>query len=94
MVHQAHVPQGGRVICDQGAYRKWVLTRAVHLSQMALTAEQHAQLATAYEKAAADWLVPPQQQAVFARKARWFRLLETLAGKKEKAANIKRAAGR
>ena len=56
---------------------------------MALTAEQHAQLATAYEKAATDWLVSPRQQAVFARKAHWFRLLARLAEKNARVANIK-----
>jgi hypothetical protein len=52
---------------------------------MALTAEQHAQLATAYEKAAADGLAPPQQRAAFARKANWFRILARLAEKNDHA---------
>lgn len=58
----------------------------VHAPEMALTAEQHSQLATAYEKAAADWLVPPEQQAAFVRKANWFRMLARLAEKNERAA--------
>lgn len=53
---------------------------------MALTAEQHSQIATVYEKAAADRMVPPQQRAAFARKANWFRMLAGIAAKKEEAA--------
>ena len=59
---------------------------------MALTAEQHSQLATAYEKAAADRMVPPQKQAAFARKAHWFRVLSQLAAKNEQAAALKQKA--
>ncbi len=54
---------------------------------MALTADQHSQIAQAYEKAAADHMVPPQQRAAFARKASWFHMLARIAAKKE-AANI------
>jgi hypothetical protein len=43
------------------------LTILVHVAAMALTAEQHAQLATAYEKAAADGLAPPQQSCICAK---------------------------
>jgi hypothetical protein len=53
---------------------------------MALTAQQHAQLATAYEKAAADSLLAPEQQAVFLRKANCFRVLARLAEKNEQRA--------
>jgi hypothetical protein len=56
---------------------------------MAFTAEQHSQLATAYEQAAADRMVPPQQRAAFAQKAHWFRVLARLAEKNEQAGNIK-----
>ena len=56
---------------------------------MALAAEQHTQLATAYEKAATDWLVLLRQQAVFARKAHWFRLIARLAEKNARVANMK-----
>jgi hypothetical protein len=56
---------------------------------MALTAEQHSQIATVYEKAAADWMVPPQQRAAFARKAEWFRMLARIAAKNEAAASKK-----
>jgi hypothetical protein len=52
---------------------------------MSLTAAQHSQIATAYEKAAADEMVPPQQRAGFARKANYFRLLARLAAKQEEA---------
>ena len=48
---------------------------------MALTAEQHSELANAYDSAASDTLVPPEQRAAFARKAELFRLLAKLAAK-------------
>jgi hypothetical protein len=53
---------------------------------MALTAEQHAQLATAYEKAAADCLASPEQQSVLVRQANCSRILARLAEKNELAA--------
>jgi hypothetical protein len=59
---------------------------------MAFTAEQHSQLATAYEQAAADRMVPPQQRAAFAQKAHWFRVLARLADKNEQAATSKQKA--
>ena len=60
---------------------------------MVLTAEQHAQIATAYEKAAADPMMPAPQRAAFVRKAEWFRLLAQIGAKKEaKAASKKEPA--
>jgi len=59
---------------------------------MALTAEQHSQIATVYENAAADRMVPPQQQAAFALKANWFRLLARIAAKNEAAAASRAAS--
>jgi hypothetical protein len=53
---------------------------------MALTADQHTQIAKTYEKAAADHMVPPQQREAFARKANWFHMLARIAAKKEAAA--------
>jgi hypothetical protein len=50
---------------------------------MALTAEQHSEIAANYANAAADLFVPPEQRAVFARKAEFFRLLAKLAAKKD-----------
>ena len=50
------------------------------------TAEQYSQLATAYEKAAADPMVSSQQQATFARSAHWFRIHARLAEKNEQRA--------
>jgi hypothetical protein len=50
---------------------------------MSLKAEQHSQIATAYEKAAADPTIPAPQRAAFARKAEWFRLLARIAAKNE-----------
>jgi hypothetical protein len=50
---------------------------------MALTAEQHSEIAASYANAAADLFVPLEQRAVFARKAEFFRLLAKLAAKKD-----------
>ena len=50
---------------------------------MVLRAEQHSQIATAYERAAADESLPPQ--AAFARKANWLRMLARIRAKKEEA---------
>ena len=52
---------------------------------MALTAEQHAQLALAYDKMAGDCLIPPERQTAFARKANWYRVLARLSEKNERA---------
>jgi hypothetical protein len=51
-------------------------------AEMALTAEQHSEIATAYEKAATDCFVPAEQRAAFAKKAEFFRLLAKLAAKR------------
>jgi hypothetical protein len=48
---------------------------------MALTAEQHLEIAASYDRAAADRFVPPEHRAEFARKANWFRLAAKLAAK-------------
>ena len=48
---------------------------------MALTPEQHAQIAAVYDKCAADHMVPPQHRAAFARKAEMFRMLARLGAK-------------
>jgi len=55
---------------------------------MVLTPEQHSQIATAYEKAAADEMVPPPQREAFARKADWFRLLARVAAKKARTTSV------
>jgi hypothetical protein len=52
---------------------------------MAVTADQHSQIAKVYEKAAADHMVPQQQREAFARKASWFHMLAGIAAKKEAA---------
>ena len=56
---------------------------------MALTAQQHSQIATAYEKAAADPMMPAPQRTAFARKAQWFRLLAQVGARKEEKAASK-----
>jgi uncharacterized protein YraI len=55
---------------------------------MPLTAEQHASIATAYEKAAADFLIPAERRNEFARKADWFRHLARLEAKRESTAQM------
>jgi len=55
---------------------------------MSLKAEQHSQIAAAYENAAADGSLPAQTRAAFARKADWFRLLARVGEKRERAALI------
>ena len=52
---------------------------------MALTSEQHAEIAASYAKAASDLFISPQQRDVFARKAEFFRLMAKLAAKKSAA---------
>ena len=52
---------------------------------MALTPEQHAQIAAVYDKCAADHMVPPPQRTAFARKADWFRMLARLGAKPKSA---------
>jgi hypothetical protein len=49
----------------------------------ALLIEQHSRIAAAYEKAASDYMVPPQHREAFARKADWFRMLARLGGKQK-----------
>jgi hypothetical protein len=57
---------------------------------MSLTAAQHSQIATAYEKAAGDPMMPAPQRAAFARKAEWFRFLAQVGAKKEAKAASKK----
>ena len=61
---------------------------------MSLKAEQHSQIAAAYEKAAADGSLPAETRAAFARKADWFRLLTRVGEKRERLAVIAREAKR
>lgn len=56
---------------------------------MALTAEQHSQLAIAYEKAAADRMVSVEQREAFSRKAHWFRIQARITEKNERTAQDK-----
>jgi uncharacterized protein YraI len=55
---------------------------------MALTAEQHAAIATSYDQAAADFSLPAERRAEFARKADWFRHLAKLEAKRESAGRM------
>ena len=65
-----------------------MLTAVAHPSEMALTAEQHAQLAKTYEKAAADCHTAPEQHAVFLRKANCSRILARLAEMNEQRESL------
>jgi hypothetical protein len=53
------------------------------LQEMALNPEQYLQIAAAYEKAAMDYLVPPQHRKAFARKAEWFHMLAQIGSKRK-----------
>jgi hypothetical protein len=53
---------------------------------MALTPEQHAQIAVTYDAAANDESLPMQQRRAFAKKANWFRMVARVAAKKQEAA--------
>lgn len=56
---------------------------------MALTPEQHSEIASAYESAAADSFLSAEQRAAFARKAELFRLLAKLGAKQPAPARPK-----
>lgn len=56
---------------------------------MALTPEQHSEIASAYESAAADSFISAEQRAAFARKAELFRLLAKLGAKQSAPARPK-----
>jgi len=50
--------------------------------RMCLTVEQHSQIASVYEKAAADEALPSQLRNAFVKKAKWFRMLCQIAAVK------------
>ena len=52
---------------------------------MALTPEQHSQIAVTYESGANDESLPMQQRRAFAKKANWFRMVARVAAKKQEA---------
>src|SRR6187399_412437 len=67
---------------SSGAAQQGSLVRGKHSlslrrasERMCLTAEQHSQIASAYEKAAADETLPSQLRTAFLKKAKWFRML-------------------
>jgi len=73
-------------------HRPWRETAAIPL-----TAKKYFQIATVYEKAAADTMtVPRQQRAAFTRKARWFHMLARIKAAKEAGGvlNDSKALGR
>ena len=55
---------------------------------MALTAEQHEEIAASYAEAATDLFISPKQREVFARKAEFFRLMARLAAKKDASSQV------
>ena len=50
---------------------------------MVLTAKRHSNIATAYEKLAANESTPPEQRAAFARKANWHCILARITAETE-----------
>jgi hypothetical protein len=59
------------------------VTRLPIKARMVLTAPQYSQIAATYEHAAADWTLPPQPRAAFAKKASWFRMRVQIRAAKE-----------
>src|SRR4029453_18268875 len=62
------------------------LGHGLECTAMALTPEQHAEIAASYANAATDLFVSPKQREAFARKAEFFRLMAKLAAKKSASA--------
>ena len=58
-------------------------TRLPIPARMVLTALDYSQIAATYAHAAADWTVPPQPRAAFAKKASWFRMRAQIAAAKQ-----------
>jgi hypothetical protein len=58
-------------------------TRLPIKPRMVLTALDYSQIAATYEHAAADWTLPPQPRAAFAKKACWFRMRAQIAAAKQ-----------
>lgn len=50
---------------------------------MALTPEQHAEIAVIYDSAANDETLPAPQRRAFAKKASWFRLVARVAKRQQ-----------
>ena len=50
---------------------------------MVLTALDYSQIAATYAHAAADWTLPSQPRAAFAKKASWFRMRAQIAAAKQ-----------
>jgi hypothetical protein len=64
-----------------------------HSLWMVLNPEQHVLIAEAYERAAADYMVPIQHRKAFARKAEWFRMVARLGAKNNKMVEMPQLAG-
>ena len=70
---------------SSGAAEQGSLVRGEHSSslrraseRMSLTAEQHSQIASVYEKAAADETLPSPFRTAFIKKAKWFQMLRQI----------------
>jgi hypothetical protein len=59
-----------------------VTTRLIK-ARMVLAALDYSQVAATYAHAAADWALPPQSRAAFAKKASWFRMRAQIAAAKQ-----------
>jgi hypothetical protein len=59
------------------------VTRLPIKARMVLTAPQYSQITATYEHAAADWTLPPQPRAAFAKKASWFRMRVQITAAKQ-----------
>jgi hypothetical protein len=62
------------------------VTTPVPKARLVLTALQYSQIAATYEHAAADWTLPPQLRAAFAKKTSWFRMRAQITAAKQAVA--------
>ena len=68
-----------------------VKTRLPIKARIVLTEPPYSQIAATYEHAAADWTLPPQPRAAFAKKASWFRLRAQITVAKQAMALLQNA---
>ncbi len=60
-----------------------VKTRLPIKARIVLTAPQYSQIAATYEHVAADWTLPPQARAAFAKKTSWFHMRAQITAAKQ-----------
>ena len=68
-----------------------VKTRLPIKARIVLTEPPYSQIAATYEHAAADWTLPSQPRAAFAKKASWFRMRAQITVAKQARALLQNA---